>query len=118
MAEIKTTELPQASSLADSDDIIVNSSGRTKRIRYANIKGTQANWSGIEGKPFDNIDPNYFSITVSGSSSLLTFNTSLFDGMLNNYITQDEFKELKDMVSAANVALEAVLNGEEAETDE
>lgn len=76
---MKTTELQYASQLSDTDDIIVNYNGQTKRIQYSNFKGSLNEWTSISNKPFETYDATYFKSIVDGND-VLSFSFS--DGIV------------------------------------
>ena len=76
---IKSNQLPQVHRLTDTDTFVVNASGNTSIISYANIKGNMNGWSSIANKPFDTYNDSYFQAVSDADKIALSLSQSVID---------------------------------------
>lgn len=122
MPDVFIGDLPQASSLANNDKLVGYIGGTVKNVSFSTLKNEITSevgtWNNTDGKPFDDIDAEYFSVLVQGSGAnvtkLLSFTTEYAELLQS---VSDDLAGIKDYISytdtpalTCNEALSVITN--------
>lgn len=122
MPDVFIGDLPQASTLSANDKLVGYIGGTVKNVNFSTLKeriiSEVGTWDNTAGKPFDDIDAEYFSILVEGSGAnvtkLLSFSTE-YSELLQN--VSGDLAGIKDYISytdtpalTCNEALSVITN--------